>query len=221
MTTFSWVASAALFVSFVNAQSVPAYRYVGCYTDSLGSRTLNGPWSSTDTMTYDECAVFCNGYDYFGLEYGSQCYCGLNIRSSGSKTAEADCSMPCAGDASAICGGPDLLNVVAYDTMHLQPSDPLFIGYLYIGCHTDSVSDRVLTDSQVFDDNLTIEECAEFCDGSAYFGVEFGTQCYCGNSLANPTSSIAEDQCSYICGGDDTERCGGAGTMNLYTFIEI
>lgn len=213
-----WIASSFIFVSVVHSdQNEPCYRNLGCFTDSVSSRTLNGPWTSSDSMTYAECANICNGYDYFGLEYSSQCYCGLTIESPGSQTSENSCNMPCTGDSAEVCGGAGLINVIAYDHPAWLPSDPIYIdGYIYLGCYTDSVSARVLDEDQHFDSAMTVGECAQFCEGYTYFAVEFGTQCYCGNTLANPTSKISIDQCSYICGGDNAERCGGAATMNLY-----
>lgn len=63
-----WAAALISLPNIVSA-TVPGYSALGCYTDSVGARTLNGPWTSSDTaMTYDDCATFCNGYDFFGSD---------------------------------------------------------------------------------------------------------------------------------------------------------
>ena len=89
-------------------------------------------------------------------------------------------------------------------------------GYTYAGCHTDSVGARVLADKSGFDDELTLEMCAAFCDGYTYFGAEYGTECYCGNAFLNPTTQVPEGDCSYACAGNATERCGAGNRLSLY-----
>jgi len=44
------------------------YNYVGCYQDEP-DRDLTGP-SESGSMGPMECAAFCVGYPYFGLQYG-------------------------------------------------------------------------------------------------------------------------------------------------------
>ena len=48
-------------------------------------------------------------------------------------------------------------------------------GYTYIGCYTDSLASRGLTGASnevMLDNDATT--CAGFCDGTTYFGLEFG-----------------------------------------------
>ena len=47
----------------------------------------------------------------FGVEYGSQCYCGNTL--GGAAADEADCNMPCAADSTEKCGGPVRMSVYA------------------------------------------------------------------------------------------------------------
>lgn len=51
------------------------------------------------------CADFCDGFTYFGVEYGRECYCGDKLR-EGSVPAEnqKDCSFLCPGDKTTYCG---------------------------------------------------------------------------------------------------------------------
>jgi hypothetical protein len=64
---------------------------------------------------------------------------------------------------------------------------------------------------------MTLEMCGEFCAGFTYFGVEYGRECYCGNSLREG-SALAENQkdCSFLCPGDKTTYCGAGMRLQLY-----
>jgi hypothetical protein len=58
--------------------------------------------------------------------------------------------------------------------------------------------------------------CASFCTGYAYFGVEYSSQCFCGDSFVNPTSQVALDSCNMPCTGDEDEMCGGGDLLNIF-----
>ncbi|KAF8870182.1 hypothetical protein BD779DRAFT_612568 [Infundibulicybe gibba] len=60
--------------------------------------------------------------------------------------------------------------------------------------------------------------CQLLCSGYRYAGVEYGTQCYCGNSFDNGAtgSAIPESSCPFQCGGDPSQKCGGDWTLSLY-----
>lgn len=48
---------------------VPAnVEYVGCFVDTE-VRALDGPTTASDDMTIAACAAFCEGYQYFGVQY--------------------------------------------------------------------------------------------------------------------------------------------------------
>lgn len=49
------------------------YIYIGCYRDNVDSRTLQGNSSNTNVGSIEKCSAFCQGYTYFGLEYGNEC----------------------------------------------------------------------------------------------------------------------------------------------------
>ncbi|KLU90456.1 hypothetical protein MAPG_10310 [Magnaporthiopsis poae ATCC 64411] len=58
--------------------------------------------------------------------------------------------------------------------------------------------------------DMTVAMCADFCKDYTYHGVEYGSECYCGNEVAAgafPVGSSAE--CSMLCGGNLR--------LNLYT----
>lgn len=51
---------------------VGAYSYTGCVND-IDTRLLAGDHTASDTMTIEDCASYCSGYQYFGLEYTREC----------------------------------------------------------------------------------------------------------------------------------------------------
>lgn len=52
---------------------VGLYNFKGCYTEGTGVRALSDKSTSNNTMTSEFCASYCTGYNYFGIEYGSEC----------------------------------------------------------------------------------------------------------------------------------------------------
>ena len=63
---------------------------------------------------------------------------------------------------------------------------------------------------------MTRQMCRKICTTGyfVYFGLENGTDCFCGNSVENATYvSILE--CTKPCSGNILEFCGGASKMNI------
>jgi hypothetical protein len=85
------------------------WSYVGCGQDNYYSRILTGASTSQSSMTNDQCVKFCDGkgFSIAGTEYSKECYCGNSIPDVGAPIAglPGNCKMPCAGDATQMCGG--------------------------------------------------------------------------------------------------------------------
>lgn len=87
------------------------WEYQGCVEDNVNDKRtffwqLYYPGVLTPSMCLSRCAQY--GYHAAGLEYGEECYCGdpANIATRGATfRPESECNVPCAGNASAICGG--------------------------------------------------------------------------------------------------------------------
>jgi hypothetical protein len=141
----------------------------------------------------------------------------VNLDSSSVKSPESDCSMECSGNGSEICGDANRLNV--YSNPALADSTGKSLGqvgnFQYQSCWTDDVDARSLTGDTYRGDDMTVESCAAFCEGFAYFGVEYARECYCGNELTGQAAPEAD--CSELCIGNVTEWCGGPDRLNLYT----
>lgn len=72
---------------------------------------------------------------------------------------------------------------------------------------------------------MTIEKCLSRCWNYKYAGVEYGQECWCGNSLntvgdagATPSSNLTDSKCGFKCPGNASEFCGAGGALNLYWF---
>jgi len=66
---------------------------------------------STNNMTVDYCQSICSGYKYFGVEKGTDCYCGDTY---GDRTRSSSCNATCVGDSSQTCGGSCSTTIYSY-----------------------------------------------------------------------------------------------------------
>ncbi|KAK3323184.1 WSC domain-containing protein [Cercophora scortea] len=189
--------------------------YKGCYADH-DTRVLPGKTVLSDGMTPDVCAIACAGYNYFGVEYGKECYCGAQLSTASEKVSEEECTMSCGGDDLQICGDKSRLNVYRYtDAVDPTIVEPAVVGdFAYKSCWTDNVADRSLKAASYASDDMSLENCAAFCSGYKYFGVEFATECYCGNEVIG--QEAAEVDCSMECKGNSNQWCGSGVRLNLY-----
>ncbi|MCJ1312696.1 hypothetical protein MMC25_006372 [Agyrium rufum] len=96
------------------------YSYLGCYNETTelaqagDVRALNGGnMTASDTMTVAQCLAFCGqvGLTYAGLEYARECWCAATLNTNAAKLPDANCTDPCAGDDTEICGGSLKLSV--------------------------------------------------------------------------------------------------------------
>ena len=208
--------------ALTNPDTVADFAYSGCYTDAIDARTLTGSTITSASMTPTTCAAICADYHYFGLEDGDQCFCGMDLDAA-AKTSETQCQLTCSGDSSLGCGGTLRLTVYEKNAAPIAPSSPLTAGaFKYQSCWTDSVGARSLAgrSTSEMQAGMTVEMCAAFCDGYAYFGVEYANECYCGDELA-AGEPAAEADCSMLCAGSAYEWCGGPNRLNLYAVNPI
>ena len=175
-----------------------------------------------DSLTVEVCVAFCDGYQYFGTEYGRECYCGDVL--NGTATAATDCSFPCAGNSTELCGAGLRLSLYeANGTAVLRFPEVVSsqaATYKYYGCYTEASESRALSDATYVNDTLTLQTCATFCSGHVFFGAEYGQECYCGDVL-NSGSVPAPDQtdCSFQCAGDAEEKCGAGSRLSVYRLV--
>jgi len=80
-------------------------------------------------MTAAKCAAHCSDYEFFGVEYGRECWCGEHPPQQ--PAPEFECSFPCAGDRKTACGAGRRSNVWGPALM----APPVVGDYLYRGCY--------------------------------------------------------------------------------------
>ncbi|KAL4726164.1 hypothetical protein ACLX1H_006841 [Fusarium chlamydosporum] len=107
-------------------QSIAGYKPNGCYTDnSSKGHALAWPMDvDSSKMTPTTCLTACadQGFPLAGLEYGGECYCGNVLANDTIKANVGDCSMPCNGDNTLLCGGSSRMSIyISNDLLSLQP----------------------------------------------------------------------------------------------------
>lgn len=189
---------------------IDGWSNVGCAVDSVSARVLGARQTSASDMTAATCANFCSDFAYFGLENGNECYCGHSF--GGDLVDDGECALPCRGDGLTVCGDADRLSV--YQAIDM-PSAAVTVGdFLYLHCGADNVGDRALQGGYIHGDDITPEKCAEACADFAYFGLEFGRECYCGNEYEGVEQD--EGECFKRCSGDASQLCGGPDSLSVY-----
>lgn len=91
--------------------------------------------------------------------------------------------------------------------------------YTRLRCATEGSGVRALTGASFAYDTMTLESCAANCTAAgpfAYFGTEYGRECFCGNSLHSSSQEAPDSECNMPCVGDATEYCGAGNRLELY-----
>ncbi|KAL8845777.1 MAG: hypothetical protein Q9221_009086 [Calogaya cf. arnoldii] len=195
------------------------YKAEGCYTEATKGRALTGKTYYDDAMTTAKCASACAGFDLFGLEYYRECYCGNKLQSGSVAAPSNECKAPCTGDKSEICGGDNRLNLYTFGTgIDVTPPVSTPKGYAFDGCFTEATRGRALTGSVYYDNQMTVDKCSTVCKDFTLFGVEYGRECYCGDSLQAGSEKVEETQCNFPCPGNDAEFCGAGNRLDVYHY---
>ncbi|EKM57698.1 uncharacterized protein PHACADRAFT_251488 [Phanerochaete carnosa HHB-10118-sp] len=88
------------------------------------------------------------------------------------------------------------------------------------GCVQDGPS-RALTGYSFTSSSMTTATCQSTCaqKGFTMAGIEYGDECYCGNSFENGLGQqvTTGPACYMTCNGAPNENCGGSWTLSLYT----
>ncbi|KAM0285986.1 hypothetical protein ACHAQH_001175 [Verticillium albo-atrum] len=227
VVTSSAVSSTASPTGPAPVPTISPFTLVGCQTEATSvPRALSAKFTTSSSMTLAACAAFCTGYRYFGTEYASECYCGNNLHLSSSAAPLDDCAMPCVGDPSTHCGGPNRLTLYQDPARALttpdEPRQPAFAGdFVWFGCRSEPAGARALSGKERAADDMTNESCASFCDGFVMFGTEYGRECFCGDELHAGAAEAAEGECSMLCAGADDEFCGNGNRLSVYVRQEV
>ncbi|GAP83249.2 putative WSC domain-containing protein [Rosellinia necatrix] len=94
-------------------------------------------------------------------------------------------------------------------------------GWAHVACAKDPQGQRrTLADYALDRGDMTVARCLDACGARGYkfAGVEYRSQCFCGNALSPdrlPTPGTLGD-CSLPCAGDPAQLCGGAAQVSVY-----
>ncbi|KAA8895875.1 WSC domain-containing protein [Sphaerosporella brunnea] len=202
---------------------IGVWGYAGCAQETPLGRTLNGA-STSGNMTAEKCLNYCTSQDYglAGMEYGNECFCGNSLM-NGATYNNTGCNMACTGDSSQVCGGADRLTVYADSTFVPPQIVPGVGSYASQGCYTEGTNERALSGFAFSAGNMTAAVCVAGCEAKSFSlaGVEYSTECWCGNTLSNQSISVPDTECDMKCGGDKKSFCGGPNRLVLYKKIEV
>ncbi|KAF2636484.1 WSC-domain-containing protein [Massarina eburnea CBS 473.64] len=206
-----------------------SWHYEGCYTDTVGLRTLRQNFFySSNGMSIEACEQFCEagGYSLAGIEYSDECYCDTTLRMTASQADGSTCFMPCSGNTSEVCGGPNRLSIYSTGSSYPTTNDDTVNGYAYVGCVSDSVAARTLSSFATVEggaDAMTVSACIAACkaQGHSYAGVEYGGECWCDDQLEHGAGLIDQALCSSPCRGNFSEYCGGSNALNVYAIPSV
>ncbi|BFZ56810.1 hypothetical protein PYCC9005_003858 [Savitreella phatthalungensis] len=196
--------------------SFGAYKYGGCYTDNTnGQRALRYQLGSNNTVPGCVAACSAVGFKLSGVEYGGECWCDQVVNKFMSQAPESDCNMNCWGDKSTKCGAGNRLSIYNATAMVSPTLAQSSNSLTFLGCYTDSTSNRVMT--RVTAAKSTVDSCTSACSakGFSFAGIEYGGECYCSNAAPTSTKNDAS-QCSMPCNDDFTQLCGAGDRLQVY-----
>ncbi|KAJ8414622.1 hypothetical protein AAFF_G00038240 [Aldrovandia affinis] len=174
--------------------------YIGCFLDDAKDRALKGSVfydfrKMTSTLCQDTCSE--SGYQFAGLEYGSECYCGNRITSA--RMREEECSLDCRGERGAPCGGVGRLSV--YKVEEQPAGQKRYRNVRYRGCFKRPANVSTAFLSHALQPNLTTQSCVAVCtDQELPLAVLRSPDCFCG--YASPLFTLHEPA--------EESRCAGA-----------
>lgn len=202
----------------------------GCYKEGITGRALDGWAYTSPALNTATCISYCRakGFSMAGLEYGTECYCDDAFR-NGAGATSSSCNMPCSGGPSENCGGESAFNLEissdrsgpgALQVYSTPTASTISNAYTYtkLSC-IQEVSGRALTGSSYTSDSMSIDTCTAYCSsaGFKYAAVEYGRECYCGNTFVNGAGlDKYSSQCSMKCAGNKKQLCGGPNALMVY-----
>ncbi|XXG94458.1 FKBP12-associated protein [Hypoxylon texense] len=165
-----------------------------------------------------ECSAGCSGNSTEACGGLSRLTLFFNPYNTGSKQENYDINM------QHIIPTPSLSGAVARRAVDptsaaAAPSQPLAVAdYNWYGCQTEATNIRALSLFTYADDAMTLDTCQTFCSGkgTAYFGVEYARECYCGNKFETGSVQAPATDCNMLCAGDQTEYCGAGNRLSVY-----
>ena len=105
-------------------------------------------------------------------------------------------------------------------TAYVPPQLVLSVNtYKLQGCYAEPTGTRALPSySFVNGTAMTAEMCVSGCQAKAYAfaGMEYGSECWCANTLNSNAPKVADSQCNMLCPGNKREYCGAGSRLAVY-----
>ena len=207
------------------------WHYVGCYVDGVNGRILSYTSPNSNTNSAQECISKCTaaGFTLSALQFTNECYCSNAIVNGGVKAAsDAECNMPCSGDAAHACGAGNRDSLYASVDTFPTYGKPAVLKtglpgkYAYVGCYVDAPGGQRAFPYQIINQAAnTVQSCLAQCSAYGFdvASLEFGSECYCasGSDLAKLTAAPEAD-CNIACPGSPADLCGGVARLNVYSW---
>uniref|UniRef100_A0A8C8RXA8 WSC domain containing 1 n=1 Tax=Pelusios castaneus TaxID=367368 RepID=A0A8C8RXA8_9SAUR len=92
----------------------------------------------------------------------------------------------------------------------------------YVGCFSGDSREKTLKGAVFYDlRKMTVSHCQEACAerSYSYAGLEYGAECYCGNTL--PVTVAKQEECNNECKGEKGSICGGVNRLSVYRVEEL
>ena len=223
------------------------WQSAGDIAEGLNGRALTGGSISGSDMTYEKCLGWCSSHGYVlcGMEYSQECYGGNKLENGAalSRTASHPANMPCAGNAQQMCGGSAILSLfvtpagisslnsdftavvggAATSVSSAANAAPTSVtipsGWQSVGSIAEGKGGRALTGGSITGSDMTPAKCLTWGQSQGYSlcGVEYSSECYCGNMLQNGAAlSKPSTNQAMMCSGDQSQPCGGPDRLDLY-----
>ncbi|KAJ6473152.1 hypothetical protein C8R45DRAFT_1163678 [Mycena sanguinolenta] len=198
------------------ATPVTSWTYLGCYTDSVSSRTLSAVQKGNiANNSVASCQATClaagQSIALRHLSVQSWCFCDSSIR-AGVKLG-GTCNTACSGGVGS-CGGTDAIDIYKAVTA------PCVTPWKFRGCFTDATS-RTLSAVQIGGiANNSVAGCQATClaAGYDYAGVEYASWCFCDSSILASAKAASLANCQDAC-TSGVGACGGTWFISIYEAV--
>jgi len=95
--------------------------------------------------------------------------------------------------------------------------------YSYLNCYTEGTNTRALGSASLVNyTSMTVETCASFCLPTyKLFGLEYGGECWCGDTFGTGAVVAPATDCNMPCGGNHAEVCGSGNRLSVYSTTPV
>jgi hypothetical protein len=144
---------------------------------------------------------------------------GYSVRArANSQPLFGKCGWPPSGTASSTSSGTATSTSSGPTS---NPTGPIFVpgggDFSLLGCFREpGVGQRSLPNVYA-DDAMTVELCLTTAAGFIFAGVEYGRECWYGNTLNTATTHVGNENCQFHCPGNENEYCGAGDHLVLYS----